>query len=483
LQKFIKMKSFTGKIIIALQIALASSVVAQAPKQNAKAPINKAPISKNPNLQKAPTKTDLNSVKHPEWILNSSIYEVNLRQFGKESSFKSFQKELPRLKKLGANILCFMPIQPIGKQDRKGTLGNCYAVQNYKEINPEFGTLDDFKLLVGEAHKLGLKVIIDWVANHTSPDHVWTKKHSDYYVKDSKGKFVHPMADYTDVIDLNYDNKDLRNEMIESMKFWITNYDVDGFRSNLAELVPTDFWVQCRKQLDAVKPVFMLADGEKPALHQAFDMTYATNFYQTIKEIINGDKKRSDLVNYFKNQKSAYSANDLKLYFTSNHLENSGNKNEFEAFGNAHKAFAAMTAVLPGMPMIYGGQEAAQRKHLKPYDKDLIEWGDYEYASFYAQMMKLHHQSRSLLPQSTFEIMDLQNENLFAFKRSYKNEETIFVMNISKSLERLILPQALSGTFTDCSNSNNLTLNQNTELVFEPYQYFILQREKSLPTK
>ena len=194
------------------------------------------------------------SVEHPSWSINSAIYEVNLRQYADDASFKNFTKELPRLKKMGINILWFMPIHPIGKQGRKGTLGSYYAVQNYKEINPEFGTADEFKVFMAEAHKLGFKVILDWVANHTSPDNVWVKQHPDFYTKNKEGKFMPPVEDWSDVIDLNYNNTQLRTEMIESMKYWISNFDVDGFRCDVAEMVPTDFWVQCRTELDKVKP-------------------------------------------------------------------------------------------------------------------------------------------------------------------------------------------------------------------------------------
>lgn len=436
----------------------------------------------NPKLQKAPITSDLQGVKHPEWVTNATIYELNLRQFSKESTFQNLQKELPRLKKLGTNVLCLMPIQPIGKMNRKGSLGNPYAIQDFKEINKEFGTLDEFKVFMGEAHKLGLKVIIDWDATQTAADHLWTKKHPDFYFRD-KGKFVSPSAEASDVYKLNYDSKDLRAEMIDNMRFWLTAYEVDGFRCHAADLLPTNFWIECRKKLDEVKPVFMLADADKPELHQAFDMTTNKSFYQLMQQVASGDKSRKELVDYFKNQRATYKPNDLRLFYTSNASTNAFEKSEFEAFGNAHQAVAAMTAVLPGAPMICSGQESAERKHIKFFEKDVINWSDYEYASFYAQLMKLHRQSRSLLPQSNFEIIDLQDNNLFAFKRSFKNEETIFVINVSKGIERLILPAALSGRFTNCSDSNELNLAQNSELVFEPNQYFILQREKPLPSK
>ena len=204
-------------------------------------------------------------VNQPLWSINSTIYEVNLRQYAKNSSFKTFEKEIPRLKSMGVDILWFMPIHPIGVKERKGTLGSYYAVKDYKAVSEEFGTMDDFKHMVNYAHSIGMHVIIDWVANHTSPDHKWTETNPDFYTKDSTGKFVPPVPDWSDVIDLNYDNKAMRTAMIDAMKFWLTETKIDGFRCDVAEMVPTDFWIETHKELVAVYPnLFMLAEGEKP---------------------------------------------------------------------------------------------------------------------------------------------------------------------------------------------------------------------------
>jgi len=218
------------------------------------------------------TKTDRKMGKTiPEWTKDKVIYEINVRQYSKEGKFEAVKKDLPRLKELGVGILWFMPIYPIGELNRKGSLGSYYSIQNYTAINPEFGTIEDFKEIVEEAHKLGMYVIIDWVANHTAWDHVWTKSHPDFYTRDSLGNIVSPVEDWSDVADLNYDNPNMRQAMIDDMKFWLNEANIDGFRCDVAMMVPTEFWNEARKQLSPflclqkpnnkiyTKPLLMLA--------------------------------------------------------------------------------------------------------------------------------------------------------------------------------------------------------------------------------
>ena len=215
-------------------------------------------------------------LKTPEWVSNATIYEVNVRQFTPEGTFAAFEKELPRLKAMGVDILWLMPIHPIGELNRKGSLGSYYAVRDYRGINPEFGTHEDFSRLVAAAHQLGMKIIIDWVANHTSPDHLWIEEgRLDWYTLDSMGK-VQPTigTDWWDVADLNYDNEELRSEMIECMSYWVRDFNIDGYRCDVAGWVPMDFWTRARASLDQIKPVFMLAEAEGNELYSAFEMTY-----------------------------------------------------------------------------------------------------------------------------------------------------------------------------------------------------------------
>jgi glycosidase len=212
----------------------------------------------------------------PEWSYNSTIYEANIRQFTPEGTFAAFEEHLPKLKQMGIEIIWLMPIHPIGEKNRKGTLGSYYSVKDYKGINPKFGTEEDFKSLVNAIHDQDMYIIIDWVANHTAWDHPWTKTNKDFYTLDSEGNFVPPVPDWSDVIDLNFENKELWLQMIDAQKYWIEEFDIDGYRCDVAAMVPNEFWGKARLELDQIKPVFMLAEAHEPELHEnGFDMTYS----------------------------------------------------------------------------------------------------------------------------------------------------------------------------------------------------------------
>ena len=229
----------------------------------------------------------------PKWVENLVVYQVNLRQFSQAGKVEAFRKELPRLKELGVGVLWFMPIHPIGVEGRSGTLGSPYAVKDYKAFNPEFGTLDEFKQTVREAHDLGMYVIIDWVANHTSHDHPWIKQHPDWFTRDEKGELVPPIELWKDVVDLNFDEPGLREAMIDAMAFWVREVNIDGFRCDTAEWVPLDFWVDARDAMWQIKPVFMLGEGAKPELIEyAFDAAYAWSLTPNMNEIKAGTKRR-----------------------------------------------------------------------------------------------------------------------------------------------------------------------------------------------
>ncbi|MEJ2506641.1 MAG: alpha-amylase family glycosyl hydrolase, partial [Ignavibacteriaceae bacterium] len=294
----------------------------------------------------------------PEWSYNKTIYEVNIRQYSKEGDFNGFEKHLPELKDLGVGILWFMPINPIGIKNRKGTLGSYYSVKDYKAVNPEFGTIAEFKLLVKHIHRMGMYVIIDWVANHTAWDNHWITEHPDFYTTDSTGNIISPNPDWTDVADLNYNNPALRDSMIEALKFWVQECDIDGYRCDVAGMIPIDFWVDARTELEKIKPVFMLAEWETPEMSKAFDMTYDWKTYDTMNEVVKGTKNATDLYNCIKNNEENYPPNAFRMEFTTNHDKNSWDGTVFERLGDAAEEFAVYTFMIPGMPLIYTGQEA-----------------------------------------------------------------------------------------------------------------------------
>ncbi len=344
---------------------------------------------------------------HLPWTRQAVLYQVNVRQYSAAGTLAAVQADLPRLQALGVDILWLMPWQPIGRKNRKGTLGSYYAISDYTAINPEFGTLADARALVAEAHRLGLKVILDWVANHTAWDHPWATAHKDRYKLNVKGEVYavtfnegQPGEEHwDDVIGLNYQSAGLRDAMVDAMKFWVREVDVDGFRCDVASLVPTDFWVRARKELDALKPMFMLAESDAVGLHSsgAFDMSYDwTLADQVFKKIGKGEAGAPLLKAWLAKQPAGYPAHAYRMRFTSNHDFNSWHGSDAELYGAAHAALAVLSFTLPGMPLIYNGQESALAKRLAFFEKDAIEWKGYAQADFYRGLIALKHRHPAL---------------------------------------------------------------------------------------
>jgi len=395
-------------------------------------------------------------VTHPEWAAGAVIYEVNVRQFSAEGTFRAVEKELPRLKKMGVDILWLMPIHPIGKVERKGSLGSYYAVQDYDAINPEFGNMDDFQSLVKNVHAQGMKIIIDWVANHTAPDNKWVKEHPEYYLKDKNGKFLHPVEDWTDVIDLDYSNPMMCAAMQGSMIMWVKRAGIDGFRRDVAEMVPMEFWLNTREILNNVMPdVFMLAEGDKPELHQAFDMTYDWKTYHAFKALCKNEagKDMAHVAEVLDALRYDIPQEGLRMQFTSNHDENSWNATEYEAFGNNAKTMAALMFTLPGMPLIYNGQEAAFNHRLKFFDKDPIQWGNYSLMSFYASLIKLkksHPALQQLNRKGSFNwIIRGNDKKVMAFSRTHGKDQVWVAANFSEETQVIDLPLPAGSVFAD----------------------------------
>ncbi len=379
-------------------------------------------------------------VKHPEWSYNSTIYEVNIRQYTEEGTFEAFEDHLPRLKELGVKILWLMPIHPVGEKNRKGTLGSYYAVKDYKDVNPEFGSFEDFKHLVDKIHDMDMYVIIDWVANHTSWDNVWVSEHPDFYTKDSLGNFTPPVADWSDVIDLNYDNMEMQAAMLDAMKFWVDEYNIDGYRCDVAGMVPVDFWIKVRTELDEIKPVFMLAEAWEPELHKAFDMTYDWDMHHLMNDIAQGKKNVNDLKTRLEKEKEIYPKSGFLMQFTSNHDENSWNGTVKERLGDAAETFAALTFVIPGMPLIYSGQEAGLDKRLQFFEKDPIVWKESKFTDLYSTLIDLKKNNKALWngeEEGNYQTVSISSSNennssVFAIEREKDGDKILAIFNLSK---------------------------------------------------
>ncbi len=419
-------------------------------------------------------------IEHADWVYNATIYEVNIRQYTPEGTFAAFEEHLPRLSELGVKILWLMPIHPIGEVERKGSLGSYYSIKDYKGVNPEFGTMDDFKSLVEKAHQHGMKVIIDWVANHTSHDNHLVTEHPDWYTRDSVGNLISPF-DWSDVVQLNYENQDLRNYMIGALKFWVQEANIDGYRCDVASMVPTDFWNSARKELDEIKPVFMLAEAEEVELQEfAFDADYGWEFHHIMNGIAKGEKTVLDIDEYYQRELAKYPKNTIRMHFTSNHDENSWAGTEFDRMGpDAAKAFAALTFVIPGMPLLYNGQEVAFNRMLEFFEKDLIDWTpNDEFTSLYKKLIELKKDNSALYAANKgadmFRVKTSNDVNVFAFTRENETDKVFAVFNLSNLKQSIELnDDAYIGSYNELLSDKKVTLTQGEEMELEPWQFHI----------
>jgi len=432
--------------------------------------------------QKTVSKPEAFRVEHPEWILNATIYEVNVRQYTPEGTFKAFENHLPRLKELGVDILWFMPIHPIGELNRKGSLGSYYSVRDYKGINPEFGNIEDFKSLVSKAHEMGMKVIIDWVANHTSHDAVLVTDHPEWYVRDSTGKLVSPF-DWSDVAKLDYSKPELHKYIIDAMKYWIQDVNIDGFRCDVAAEVPTDFWNAARKELDMIKPVFMLAEASKlELLEYAFDVDYDWDLHHKMNQVAKGKETVVEFEKSMLNTIATYPKNAIRLNFITNHDENSWNGTEFERMGESVKTFAALSFVIPGIPLIYSGQEVGLNKRLLFFEKDEIKWNDsLSLTPFYKKLVELKKNSKVLAAgiggADIVRVLSSNDSSVFAFTRSNEAEKIFSIFNLSSKEQTITLQgEDYFGSYTDYLSGENKDFTKNEPIVLKPWEFHIYKK-------
>lgn len=364
---------------------------------------------------------------HAAWTYDAVVYEMNVRQYTPEGTFAAAQAQLPRLKELGVDVIWLMPIYPIGEKERKGTLGSYYAVKDYSSVNPEFGTMQDFDAFLAEAKSQGFRVILDWVANHTSPDAVWIdSKPAGWYERDSLGNTV-VQYDWTDIAALNYDNADVWDAQENAMRFWMSK-GIDGFRCDMACEVPFEFWAKTISSLRKDWPqMYMLAEGEDPKLHESgFDASYAWELHHLLNDIAQGKKGIPELLEYVKHDAERFPEDAFRLMFTSNHDENSWAGTEFERMGDAAKVMAVLTFTLPnGQPLIYTGQEMGLNHRFQFFEKDPVPaWEVNEFAQFYQDLIKLRHEHPALRPGGKggrFEVVSSEDSTL-VFRRVLGND-------------------------------------------------------------
>lgn len=378
---------------------------------------------------------------------------------------------------MGVGIVWLMPIHPIGVINRKGTFGSYYSVRDYLAVDSSYGTIADLKSLVKTVHTNKMHLIIDWVANHTSWDNRLAKEHPEYYTKDSSGNFVPPVPDWKDVIDLNYDNQELRKYMINALKFWVKECNIDGFRCDVADMVPTDFWEEARKELDKVKPVFMLAEAEKPKLHEkCFDMTYSWELFNIVKKIATSNNNPLQLRTYFEKERNIFPEDAFRMRFIENHDENSWNGSAIEKLGNAAEMFAVLNAVVPGMPLVYNGQEACNGKRLDFFEKDPIQWKDCKLKNIYTKLFNLKKSNNALFNGvrggKLIDIKTNKDTIVYSFSREKMKDKIFVIFNMSnKPIDVSLSSNKMAGRYKELFTGKSIKLKNSASIKLEPWGY------------
>jgi glycosidase len=422
----------------------------------------------------------MNARESVEWVKDAVIYEVYLRSFSKEGTFKALEVKIPELKKLGVTIVWLMPIHPVGKINRKGFLGSPYSVQDYYAVNQEFGTLNGFKSLVNTVHRQGLKIIIDLVANHTAWDNPMLKEHPEWYTHDKKGAIISPNPDWTDVADLNYDQPGLRTSMITMMKYWVHDVGIDGFRCDVAELVPTDFWESARKELDAIKPVMMLSEGTLPEHHiKAFDLTYSWNVYDVLEKVIKGSTHVTIFDELLKSESNRYPQGSLRMRFNTNHDKNAYDGPPVKKFTpEGAKATAVLMFTYPGVPLIYNGEEVGNKKKLNLFEKVDIDWSmGSDFRILYETLGRLQRDYPALR-RGTYEIVpNSHSAKVYSFIRSTSEDTVLIIINFNTIVEKVTLtvPSVSTISWVDIFSKEILQMNNNQMNVqLSPFGFTVL---------
>ena len=431
--------------------------------------------------------TKQNNNTHADWSYSAVLYEMNVRQLTPEGTLRAAEEKLEFLRSMGIDAIWLMPIYPIGEEGRKGSLGSYYSIQDYCAVNPEFGTMEDFDSFINKAHALGMKVLLDWVANHTARDAKWLKtKSADWYEREADGTAKVPW-DWTDTAKLNYDNRDVWRGEIEAMRFWVEKHNIDGFRCDMAMLVPIEFWQQASAVLHAVKPdIFMLAEAEELNLFdKAFDMCYAWEIHHMMCDIAKGERRVWDLRNTMYADRERYPNSAMKMMFTSNHDENSWSGSEFDRFGAAREAMTALTFVWEAaMPLIYTGQEVGYNHSFEFFERDYIPTEKYranEDTELYRKLIALKHSQPALQAGErggrTIEIENNAKDCLMTFVRESGDSRVVAIMNLSPYTIHADYNNGIyAGEYTNAITGEKVVLPVHLEQDIEPWGYTLLYK-------
>ena len=413
---------------------------------------------------------------HPSWIMQGNIYEVNVRQYSPQGTLKAFAKHLDRLKEMGVQTLWFMPLSPISKKDRKGSLGSYYAVSDYTALNPEFGTMTDWIQLVKTIHTKGMKVIIDWVPNHTGADNRWLTEHPDFFVKDKSGQAA-IAKDWDDTRQLDYENPVMEDSMIAAMKYWLVGSDIDGFRCDVAWNVPGSFWSKCIPELRSLKNIFMLAEGDSVYLPEnGFDAVYPWHMFHMMEKVAKGDRPAFALDSVRFQNDLNYPKYTIQMYFTSNHDENSWNKADYGSFpGQIHAPFAVFTQTMSsGVPLMYSGQEEPVLRAIKFFDRDPISFGKFGRAGFYKTLLKLRKNNAALSANASFKKLSVGDDKaLYAYVREKGSNKVLVILNFSNKEQAIsITDKTLTGNPYNVFMERNEPISSKSWKI-EPWGYAV----------
>ncbi|MBT0587466.1 alpha-amylase family glycosyl hydrolase [Alteromonas oceanisediminis] len=427
--------------------------------------------------------TPFSQVSHPAWSKDATIYQINIRQFSAQGTFDEVHAHLPRLKQLGVDILWLMPIHPIGEVNRKGTLGSPYAVKDFLGINPEFGDAESLRQLIEAIHAIGMKVILDWVPNHSAWDNPLTQQHPDWYARDYKGDFrPSPWWDWSDIIEFDYSRSDLRSYMIDALCYWVTRFDIDGYRCDVAGYVPHDFWTQARQALDSIKPVFMLAEWETRDLHQhAFDMTYAWSWNEIMHGIAQGTVSLNKLRQYYSWNERSWPKSAYRMTFVSNHDKNAWDGTQHEQFGDCLENAIVLSVIGEGMPLIHNGQEAGETKRLAFFERDPIEWQPHPIGDLYQQLLTIRKRYPVLHNgehgATMLQVTQDQMDSVFSFVRGNTEMQIMVILNFSGQAKTVRLQADLSvGTWRTLLASTPDTSFDNP-LAIAPFSFAIFIKQ------
>ena len=408
------------------------------------------------------------------------MYQVNPRVFAPQNSFQAIIARLDSIEDLGVNMLWIMPIYPIGEEKSKNSP---YSVRDYKAVAPEYGTVDDLRMLVQSCHERGMGVILDWVANHTAWDNVWLQQHPDWYTHDSTGNIIFPPGtDWTDVADLNYDNKDMRAAMIDAMRFWVDSVGVDGFRCDVADQVPVDFWTECIDNLRAAaKPrnLIMLAEGANPDNFKAgFDLNYAWEFMGAIAQVMKGEAKVGKLLSVDKHEYENLDNGKFKLRFTTNHDE-ATKASPVTLYGGPKASMAAFvaTTMLHGGMLVYGSQEVGYPETINFFHYVPVDWNaNPAMRDEYKKLIAIYNEHPALRSSGKVVPFDDDENNVLIVDRVLNNDNVLVVVNVRNDAHNVELPAMWAG-----KNVKNLFTGQEMQLsrriTLQPYQYLLLGNE------